>query len=204
MDRLKLGTMLVEAKLLTDEQQKKAVEFQKAVGGKLGAIIVKLGYVSDDVMTDFLAKQQGLPIVDLSELVLPWNLVKRVPKALIEKHQVFPIAFKDGVLTLAVTDPFDYEAIEEIQLATNYRIEMHLASREQLKKAIADVLYRQPPEEPEKSKEDILKDLEEGERKGGGGGAVSVSRLQKALVAILVEKKVITEKELMDRARQMK
>lgn len=199
MDRLKLGRMLTEAKLLTEEQLKKAVEFQKEVGGKLGAIIVKLGFVSDEVLTGFLAKQQGLPIVNLTELVLPWNLVKRVPRSLIEKHQVLPIAFKDGVLTLAISDPFDYDAIEEIQLATNYRIEIHLASREQIKKAISDVLYQ----EPEKTKEEILKDLEEGDRKAGAP-ALSVARIQKALVALLVEKKVITERELHDKARQMK
>lgn len=199
MDRLKLGRMLTEAKLLTQDQLKKAVEFQKEVGGKLGAIIVKLGFVSDETLTNFLARQQGLPIVNLTELVLPWNLVKRVPRALIEKHQVLPIAFKDGVLTLAISDPFDYEAIEEIQLATNYRIEIHLASREQIKKAISDVLHQ----EPDKTKEEILKDLEEGDRKSSVAPP-PLAQVHKALVALLVEKQIITEKELHDKVRQMK
>jgi type IV pilus assembly protein PilB len=207
MERPRLGTMLVKAKLLTDDQLKKAIDFQKTVGGKLGAIIVKLGFVSDDVLTSFLAKQQQLPIVDLSKLVLPFNLVKRVPKSLIEKHHVIPVAFKDGVLTLAVTDPFDYEAIEEIQLATNYRIEIHLATRESVNKAISDVLYAGPETQSERAipLEDVLKGLDEIDKKGTHGGAPMTSaQLQKALVALLIEKGVVSQKELFDRARQMK
>ncbi len=205
MERPRLGSMLVKAKLLTEDQLKKAMEFQKTVGGKLGAIIVKLGFVSDDVLTNFLAKQQDLPIVDLSNLVLPWNLVKRVPKALIEKHHVIPVAYKDNILTLAVSDPFDYEALEEIQLATNYRIEMHLASRESVNKAITDVLYTGPGSQSEKaiSVDDLMKGLYEADKKAGKT-ALSPTQIQKAIVSLLVEKGILTQKELQERARQMK
>jgi type IV pilus assembly protein PilB len=194
--------MLVKAKLLTDDQLKRAIDFQKTVGGKLGAIIVKLGYVSDEVLTNFVAKQQGLPIVDLSNLVLPWNLVKRVPKALIEKHHVIPVSFKDTVLTLAVSDPYDYEAIEEIQLATNYRMEINLASREQINKAISDVLYTAPEAQAEKAApaDELAKSLEEGEKKAG----VTPLQMQKALITLLVEKGVITQKDLLERAKHLK
>jgi type IV pilus assembly protein PilB len=203
MERPRLGSMLVKAKLITEDQLKKAIEFQKTVGGKLGAIIVKLGYVNDEVLINFLAKQQGLPLTNLSEQVVPWNLVKRVPKSLIEKHHVLPIAYKDGVLTLAVSDPFDYEAIEEIQLATNCRIEVYLASRDQLNKAISDVLYAGPAGMADKAVplEEMLKSLEE-ERDGEAG--LSAAKLQKAVIALLVDKGVITFKELFEKARQFK
>jgi type IV pilus assembly protein PilB len=207
MERPRLGTMLVKAKLLTDDQLKKAVDFQKTVGGKLGAIIVKLGFVSDDVLTAFLGKQQQLPIVDLTNLVLPWNLVKRVPKALIEKHHLIPVAFKDGVLTLAVSDPFDYEAIEEIQLATNYRMEIQLATRESINKAINDVLYAGPEAQSERAipLDDVLRGLEEVDKKGSHGGVPMTSaQLQKALIALLIEKGIVSQKELFDRARHVK
>jgi len=197
--------MLVKARLLTEEQLKKAVEFQKTVGGKLGAIVVKLGFVSDEALTAFIAKQQDLPIVDLSRLVIPWNLVKRVPKALIEKHHVIPTAFKDNVLTLAVSDPYDYEAIEEIQLATNYRIEINLASRESINKAITDVLYAGPETQSERAipVDDLMKGLYEGDKKSGDS-SVSPLQIQKALVALLLEKGILTQKELLERARKMK
>ncbi len=205
MERPRLGSMLVKAKLLTEDQLKKSMDFQKTVGGKLGAVVVKLGFVSDEVLTSFLARQQGLPIVDLSKLVLPWNLVKRVPKALIEKHHVIPIAYKDNALTLAVSDPFDYEAVEEIQFATNYRIDIQLASRESINKAITDVLYAGPETQSERAipVDELVKGID-GSGKKGEGASIPPDKLQKALISLLVEKGILTQKELQDRARKVK
>jgi type IV pilus assembly protein PilB len=203
MERPRLGNMLVKAKLLSEDQFKKALDFQKTVGGKFGAILVKLGFVTDEALTNFLAQQQGLQIANLANLVIPWNLVKRVPKSLIEKHHVIPIGYKDGILTLAVSDPFDYEAIEEIQLATNSRIEVHLASREQINKAISDALYSGVAMDSETAVEEVLKSLEEADKKAGPVGATD-ARLVKVLFSILMDKGIITQKELLDKAKQIK
>jgi type IV pilus assembly protein PilB len=119
--------MLEESGLVSPEQLKMAMDFQKSVGGKLGAIIVKLGFIEDATLTNFIARQQGIPVVNLEELVVPENLFKRIPRKLIDKHHVVPIRFHDGVLTVATSDPYDYEAMEEIQLAVDQRVDLVLA-----------------------------------------------------------------------------
>jgi hypothetical protein len=197
-EKLRLGKMLVEAGLLNDEQLKMAVDFQKAVGGKLGAIVVKLGFIEDVTLTNFIARQQGLPVVNLDELVLPENLVKKIPRKLIEKHHVVPTRYHDGVLTIATSDPFDYEAIEELQLAVDYRIEMQLAARTQILRSIHDIFYKEEtaPAVKEKSKDQILKDLGEADK-------VSPAQLQDALIPLLLDKGVITKEELLKKARDL-
>ena len=200
-ERIQLGRMLVEAGLLTAEQLKMAMDFQKSVGGKLGAIIVKLGFIEDQTLTNFIARQQGLPVVNLDELFLPENLVKRIPRKLIEKHHVVPIRYHDGVLTIATSDPFDYEAIEELQLAVDSRIEMNLAARSQILRSIHDIFYKEEAAPPvkEKSKEQMLQELE-GE---GAGEKPSPEQMLGALIPLLIEKGVITEEELVRMARQV-
>lgn len=203
----KLGRLLVEAKLVTEEQLRKAMDFQKAVGGKLPAVIVKLGFITDDQVTQFIARRQNLRIAELDKVVLPENLIKRVPRELIEKHTCIPIAFRDGMLTLAVADPTDIEALEEIQLATDYKIEVALASRAALSKAINQFFYAEKPVE-EKSKDQLLKELEESplpkeidERANREG--VSRAQLQRALVRLLIEKRIISEDELIKKAKEI-
>ena len=191
--------MLVESNLLTQEQLKMAIDFQKSVGGKLGAIIVKLGFIEDQTLTNFIARQQGIAVVNLDELVIPENLVKRVPRKLIEKHHIVPIRFHDGVLTIATSDPFDYEATEELQLAVDYRIEIHLAPRSQILKAIHEIFNREESVPPvkEKSKEQLLKDL------SAGSDRFTPAQLQEALVPLLLQKGIITEDELQRKAREL-
>jgi type IV pilus assembly protein PilB len=189
----------VESHLLTQEQLKMAMDFPKSVGGTLGAIIVKLGFIEDQTLTNFIARQQGIPVVNLDELVVPEILVKKIPKKLIEKHHVVPTRHHDGVLTVATSDPFDYEALEEIQLAVDQRVEMVLAPRSQILRTIHDVLYREPVAAPvkEKSKDQLLKDLE------AGGEKLSKEALVEALIPLLIAKGVITQDELVRKAKEL-
>lgn len=180
-----------------------AMDFQKEVGGKLGAIIIKLGFLEDSTLTNFLAKQQGLPKVDLSELVLPENLVRRVPQKLIERHHILPIHFADNVLTLATSDPFDYEAIEEVQLSMpDMKIEMKLAPRSQILRSISELFHADPVEVPvkEKSKETLLRELD---AEGKSQERIVSVQLRDALIPLLIEKGLITRDELAQKARDL-
>ena len=195
--------MLVDAKLLTEEQLRMAIEFQKSVGGKLGAIIVKLGFLEEKTLTNFIAKQQNLKVVNLSELVLPENLVHRVPQKLIEEHCVMPIHYAGGVLTVATSDPYDFEALEALQLALDYRVEINLAPRSDILKCINEIFYREEGEvsllTPEKSKEDLLRELEQGVLKGVS--TKDTGLIVEALIALLVEKEVVAEEDLVNKIR---
>lgn len=195
--------MLLDARLLSEEQLRMAMDFQKEVGGKLGAIIIKLGFLEDSTLTNFLAKQQGLPKVDLSELVLPENLVRRVPQKLIERHHILPIHFADNVLTLATSDPFDYEAIEEVQLSMpDMRIEMKLAPRSQILRSISELFHADPVEVPvkEKTKETLLRELD---AEGKSQERIASVQLRDALIPLLIEKGLITRDELAQKARDL-
>ncbi len=202
-ERHRLGAMLLEAHLLSEEQLKMSMDFQKEVGGKLGAIIVKLGFLEDSTLTNFLAKQQGLDKVNLSELVLPEILVKRVPQKLIERHHILPIHFAENVLTLATSDPFDYEAIEEVQLSMpDVKIEMKLAPRSQILRSISELFHADPEDVPvkEKSKEDLLRELDS---EGKAQDRIASVQLRDALIPLLIEKGVITRDELAQKARDL-
>lgn len=203
-ERVRLGAMLVKAGLLTEEQLKMAVDMQQDVGGKLGAIIVKLGFIEDETLTNFIAKQQGMKVVDLKELVLPENLVRRVPRKLIEKHHVIPIEAHRNTLTIATSDPFDYEAIEELQLSmTDTKIEVHLAPRSQIRECIRQFFTREQtqPAPHEKTKDELLRELEEEDRPTAE--RITPLQLREALIPLLIEKGILTREDLVRKAREI-
>lgn len=182
---------LVDAGLLTDEQRKQVVGLQKEIGGTVGQIVLKLGYLDETKLVEHMAKEHGMKVVDVAEMILPENLVKKVPKKLIEKYTILPIAFRDGKLTIATANPYDIEAIEEIQMVINSRVDVHLAKRGDILQAINELFY------------------------GEGGGVRSegdsrltspVRRLKAmvdALIPLLIEKGIITEEELALKAREL-
>ncbi len=197
VDRADIGHMLVKAGLLSDAQRTRAVEMQKQVGGKLGALIVKLGFITDEALIQFLAKKERLPVVDLATQVIPASLVRRVAREVLERHQVIPVAEKNQVITLATADPTDYEAIEEVQFLTNCRVEIALAPRAAIAKALARLSVQE-----EKGREDLIKQLERGEPKAAP--LEVVPGMEKALIPLLIEKGVISEVELREKARALK
>ncbi|MCU0723828.1 MAG: hypothetical protein MUC63_09485 [Planctomycetes bacterium] len=191
MRKGKLGELLVQAKRVSDDQLKKAVDMQRILGGKLGTVIVKLGFISDEDLTRFLAKQENLPIVDLNKIVIPANLVNRVPRDVLERHQVIPIQAKEGVLTLAVSDPTDFEAIDEIQFLAGCTIDIAMASRAQIAKALQQFYEEggKPPAKPAETPKTKAKAFEPG--------------LEKALLPLLLDKGIVTLDELKEKAREM-
>ena len=204
-DKARLGRLLVESSVITEEQLRMATDFQKSVGGNLGAIVVKLGFIEDHRLIQFIAKDQGLPVITLNDIVLPHNLVRRLPRKLIEKHQVLPIHYKDHVLTVATADPYDYEAIEEIQLAQDAKIEINLAPRSAIQKCISELFHPESAAAHEEA------------RTESDGGAhrdnpitshrhlpkVSKLYLHEALIPLLIQKGVISEEELIRKAREI-
>lgn len=202
METPKLGQMLLDAKLITDEQLSMALKYQENLHVSLPEIFVRFGMLKDEVLTEFVAKEQGLPIADMKGMVLPENLVKRIPQKLIEGYKVIPIAFQDGVLTLATSDPTNMEMIEAVQLATNFKIELVVGSSVEIKEAIKQLFYG---EGAAKTKEELLKELERAPDSGkvGAEGDVSPAALWDALIPLLVEKGIITREELVAKAKTL-
>lgn len=181
-----------------------ATDFQRSVGGNLGAIVVKLGFIEDHRLIQFIAKDQGLSVISLDDIVLPHNLVRRLPRKLIEKHQVLPIHYKDNVLTVATADPYDYEAIEEIQLAQDAKIEINLAPRSAIQKCITELFHpAAPPVEEGRADFDAGSHRDAAITTHRHLPKVSKLFLHEALIPLLIQKGVISEEELIRKAREI-
>lgn len=225
-ERTKLGEMLLKKKLITSEQLDTAVEYQKSLGGKIGNIVVKLGYITDETLTREIARHYNMEVTDLGNMILPVNLLKAVPRDIVEKHHLIPIHVTDKVLTVCMSDPTDYEALDELQFVTGKKIETTLATRGSIKHAIAEFLGELEREEAKSGKRGTpeggrlrpaskgsikaLRDATESSlvddlrtRISGQSGninttAVTRSDLRSALIPVLLKKGVITENELFD------
>ncbi|KPJ53958.1 type II secretion system protein E [candidate division TA06 bacterium DG_24] len=142
----RLGDMLIEAGLITEEQLKEALEAQKRDGGRLGFNLVKLGFVSDVEITKFLAKQYNVPGVDLAYKEIPEAVLKLLPPDVAQKYQAVPVSRVGKVITVAMANPSDVFAIEDIKFVTGFEVRPAVASEGLIQGAIgkyyqaADVL----------------------------------------------------------------
>lgn len=206
-----LGELLLGAGLIVDSECRAALNYQKAKGGKLGAILVKMGFIEEDVLTMVLAEQQHLRVVDLEKYEIDPEAVRMVPREIIEKHEAVPIKYEDGTITLAMSDPWDYEALEETQFATNCKVQPVLAPGSAVQKALREVLDADVPELKLMTDEGPAPEAPEttprdapppGSPTGHADMGAMEAALVRALIPLLVEKGIITERELVERARQ--
>ena len=101
----RLGELLVEAGLVNASQLQEALRYQRMMGGRMGGAMVALGYITEEVLMDFLAHKTGVPRVDVSHVEVDLEVLKRIPRRLAEQLTVLPIAFKEPkslVLAMAV------------------------------------------------------------------------------------------------------
>ncbi|MBI5048301.1 MAG: type IV-A pilus assembly ATPase PilB [Deltaproteobacteria bacterium] len=132
----RLGELLVREKLITAEQLKKAVEEQRSSGGRLGYNLSKLGYINDKDLTTFLSRQYGIPSVDLATTEVDPEVMKLIPEDVANKYQVIPISRTGSTLVIAMADPFNIFAIDDIKFLTGYNVESVIASEASIKTAI--------------------------------------------------------------------
>ncbi|OGQ44412.1 MAG: type II secretion system protein GspE [Deltaproteobacteria bacterium RIFCSPLOWO2_02_44_9] len=132
----RLGELLVREKLITPEQLKKAIDEQRTTGGRLGYNLAKLGYIKEKDLTTFLSRQYGIPAVDLATTEIDPEVIKLIPEDVANKYQVIPISRTGSTLVLAMADPSNIFAIDDIKFLTGYNIESVVASEASIKAAI--------------------------------------------------------------------
>lgn len=132
----RLGELLVREKLITPEQLKKAIEEQRTTGGRLGYNLAKLGYIKEKDLTTFLSRQYGIPAVDLATTEIDPEVIKLIPEDVANKYQVIPITRTGSTLVLAMADPSNIFAIDDIKFLTGYNVESVVASETSIKAAI--------------------------------------------------------------------
>jgi type IV pilus assembly protein PilB len=124
----RLGAMLVSSGLISDEQLKKALATQKTEGGRLGSILVKLGFVQEDKLMTFLSKQYGVPYVDLNKFEINPAVIKHIPTDVAQKYRIMPINRTGSTITIAMVDPSNIFAIDDIKFMTGYNVEAVVAT----------------------------------------------------------------------------
>lgn len=132
----KLGRLLVNKKIITDQQLQKALAEQKGSGERLGSVLINLGFIKEDTLLSFLSSHYGIPSISLSEFNINPDLIKLIPADLAHKYLVFPLALKGNTLVIAMADPSNIFAIDDIKFLTGYRIEALAAVESAIKDAI--------------------------------------------------------------------
>ena len=138
-ERMRLGDILVKQHVITEEQLKQALDLQKGTGKKIGEVMVDSGIITDDMIVNALHMQLGLKIVRLTGVVIPREVRDLVNVSLLKKYECIPFeldAYNANILHLAMADPMDMAAIDDISIVTNLQIEPYIASAKEIRAAI--------------------------------------------------------------------
>jgi type IV pilus assembly protein PilB len=125
---IRIGELLLKEKRITSDQLQQALNYQKANGGKLGYNLVKMGFVKDEEITALLSKQYGVPSINLAQFEVDPAVIKLVPAETAQKYQIVPLSRAGATLTIAMTDPTNVFAMDDIKFMTGYAVEPVVAS----------------------------------------------------------------------------
>lgn len=176
----RLGELLVRENLISMAQLQRAEESRRESGERLGYTLTKLGFIDDTDLTQFLAKTYGVPSMNLEAYDVKPEVIALVPREVAVRHLCLPVSRTGGTLIVAMVDPTNLVAIDDLKFLTNYQIEVVVASESAIRESISK--YYQ---EKRVSLADILGDfdpdeVEIDEEGGSGGGAIDISDLERA------------------------
>jgi type IV pilus assembly protein PilB len=134
---VRLGEILVKESLITQDQLQKALEFQRVNGGKLGSCLQKMGFITDDDITGVLSRQYGVPSINLKYYEIDPNVIRLIPQDTALRYQVVPLSRVGSVLTIAMTDPTNVFAMDDVKFMTGFNVEPVVASETAISDAIS-------------------------------------------------------------------
>ena len=132
----RLGEILIKENLITADQLKQALEYQKKNNGRLGACLMKLGFVRDDEITQVLSRQYGVPSINLKYYEVEPSVIKLIPQETAVRYQIVPLSRVGATLTIAMTDPTNVFAMDDIKFMTGFNVEPVVASESDINEAI--------------------------------------------------------------------
>ena len=175
MSNNRLGELLVREKLISLSQLRQAQDEQQRSGANLGYTLAKLGYISDTEITNFLSQQYRVPTINLEEYEIDADIVKLVAKDQCEKHKVLPISRAGSSLVVAMADPTNLNAIDDLKFLTGFNVEPVIASESAILAAI-EKYYNVGP-----SYDEVMAGFDEGEiAVGEDEEQVNLMELEKA------------------------
>jgi type IV pilus assembly protein PilB len=171
----RLGELLVREKLISLQQLRQAQDEQRRTGQNLGATLAKLGYISDGEITSFLSAQYRVPAINLDEYEIDQDVLKLVSKDVCDKHKIIPVSRAGSSLIMAMADPTNLHAIDDIKFLTGFNVEPVVASESAIAQAV-ERFYQTGP-----SYEDVMAGFDEDEIEfGADGEELNLMELEKA------------------------
>ena len=137
---LRLGDLLISAGLITEEQLQEGLRLQKGTGKRLGTVLQENGFITESELIEALQMQLGIEFIDLSKVNIPTELVQLVPKNIAKQYQVVPVRLARDELYIAMSDPLNFYAIEEVRKAARRKVVPMVAMSSAVERAI-QVLY---------------------------------------------------------------
>ena len=138
---VRIGELLLKEKRITPDQLQQALNHQKANGGKLGQNLVRLGLVKDEEITALLSRQYGVPSINLTQFEIDQSVIKLIPADTAQKYEIVPLSRSGATLTIAMTDPTNVFAMDDIKFMTGYNVEPVVASES----AVVDAIQKYYP-----------------------------------------------------------
>ncbi|MGZ3406863.1 MAG: type IV-A pilus assembly ATPase PilB, partial [Polyangia bacterium] len=171
----RLGELLVRENLISLSQLQKAQEEQRKTGARLGYSLTKLGILDETELTNFLSKQYGVPSINLSDFEISPDVLQLVPAELAKRHQLLPVNRAGATLIVAMSDPSNIYAIDDLKFRTGLNIEVVVASEVAIDEAITRYYEKQV------SYDDVLGDIDaDSVEIGGDDDDVNIVDLEKA------------------------
>src|SRR5215475_13204213 len=152
----RLGDLLVKEKIITPEQLQQATKVQKETNCRLGSALVKLNLLSDEDVTNFLSRQYGVPAINLSYFEIDASVVKLIPFETAKRYQILPLSRVGASLTIAMVDPTNVFAMDDIKFMTGFNIEPVVASESSIVEGIDKAYGTTTPEE---NLEDVMQSM---------------------------------------------
>jgi type IV pilus assembly protein PilB len=132
----RLGELLIKANLITHDQLLQAIALQKLEGGRLGTILTKLGVVREEAISRCLGEQYGIPYIDLDSQTIAPEVIRLIHPGIVQKHLVIPVAQVGTTLTVAMADPTNVFAVDDIKFMTGLKVEPLVATESAIRRAI--------------------------------------------------------------------
>ena len=131
-----LGELLLERKIINEAQLQKALQVQKDKGGLLGTILVLLSYATEEQIAQALTTQFGFPYLPLSNYEVDIEVIKLIPENVAKQYNILAIDKIGNSLTVGMSDPLNIQAIEDIELITNCKVQVFVSTQTDIKEAI--------------------------------------------------------------------
>ena len=133
---IRIGELLLTAGLITPAQLEEGLGRQRSEGGRLGSNLVQLGFVKDEEIAALLSRQYGVPSINLSQFDIDAGVIKLVPAATAQQYEVVPLSRVGSILTIAMSDPTNVTAVDDIKFMTGYQVEPVVACQTAIAAAI--------------------------------------------------------------------